>query len=143
MVKRTWFVVTLIICFALSAAAEHGSKPDVRWDITAKAVSGTMFGLQVTDLVITKQAFSIGAEEANPVMAPLLSHEPAGSILKLGVAAGSAYVIHRAIRDPRKSVRWTGVIGGAALIGLYVWTVRHNVGVVHDLKNIQRGEAVR
>lgn len=49
--------------------------------------------LNVLDLIFTKQALQAGAQEANPVLAVLFSHDPlVGAVVKVGVIAAASAI---------------------------------------------------
>ena len=116
------------------------SKPCMSWDKPAKVMFWTVTALNAADYGTTRWALANGAEEANPIMGGLVNHEPAFAVVKLGMGTAVAYLIYRSMRDQRKAFRWMGLVEGLAVAGLYVWVVKHNVGVVHDLKRVQQGQ---
>ena len=136
---------TALIFFSLTAVAAEPcgqpdlSKPCMSWDKPAKVMFWTVTALNAADYGSTRWALANGAKEANPIMGGLVNHEPAFAVVKLAMGTAAGYLIYRSMRDQRKAFRWMGLVEGVAVAGLYVWVVRHNVGVVHELKDIQQG----
>ncbi len=63
----------------------------------AEAVAAVLFVLvllNITDMLLTSRALSMGAEELNPVMAWALGHDPAlAAAIKIAMGAGAALVM--------------------------------------------------
>ena len=140
---RTLFLISLFIAVPLYAedcGQSDVTKPCMNWDKPAKVMFWSLTALNAADYGTTRWALANGASEANPVMAPLVHREPAFAAVKLGLGTGVAYLIFLEMRDQRKVFRWTGLIEGLAVAGLYAWVVKHNIGVVHELKRRQQGD---
>ena len=140
------FIRLIVLAFIVAPIlhAEECGQPDtstpcMSWDKPAKVMFWTVTALNAADYGSTRWALANGATEANPIMGGLVNHEPAFAVVKLGFGTAAAYLIYRSMRDQRKSFRWMGLVEGVAVVGLYVWVVKHNIGVVHELKDIQQG----
>lgn len=141
---KKYLLAVLMVLPMLVYAEECGqpdlTKPCMKWDIPAKVMFWSLASANAADYASTRWALAQGAREANPIMAPLFRHEPAGAIVKLGIGTSIAYLTYRGIRDQRKSVRWVSFVSGAVTVGLYAWVVKHNIGVANELKRRQRGD---
>ena len=100
----------------------------------AKPLAWTLFSVGAADYGITKVAIASGAREINPMMRPLLEHEPAAAIVKLGITAAGAGTLYCMMRDPNKKTRKTAFIGSLILIGIQGWVVDHNIRVTLRLR---------
>ena len=92
--------------------------------------------LQVADYTTTRIALSRGGREANPIMAPLFRHEPAGFAFKMGIGVWFQTWNLKQMRKSNtrgwhKAVTYGLVIG---LSALQIYILQNNIRVIRELR---------
>lgn len=90
----------------------------------------SLAALQVMDVVSTSKGLSVGAVEANPVMAPVVKNKAAFVAVKAGTTAVSIYLAERLWKKNRVAAIAT-MVGINAMMGV---VVAHNQAVVAKLR---------
>lgn len=133
-------MVLPMLVYAEECGQPDLTKPCMAWAKPADVMFWSLTALNAADYGTTRWGISIGGREVNQHMAGLVNHEPAFAIVKLGLGTGVSYLVRQSMRDQRKIFRWTGLVEGLAVAGLYFWVVQHNIGVANELKRRQQGD---
>jgi hypothetical protein len=94
----------------------------------------TLMSLNTADWATTRYAIDIrGAHEANPIMAPLVNHEPLGAIYKFGLIGPMMVLSARQLSGTKGKTRIVGYVMLSAEAGFYAWVVSHNIHVIQSM----------
>lgn len=106
--------------------------PKVHRDRTMTALEISLVTLHAMDIAETKYAIREGyARERNPVLRPLLAHEPAGIAFLSGASALQSSSANYLVAHGRRK---TAMVTTLMHIGLEVWVVGHNYRVITEAR---------
>jgi hypothetical protein len=92
------------------------------------------------DLATTHWGISRGAHEANPMMRPLVNHEPAGAALKFGLIHPLIVLSAKNLSQYHGKKRILGGVLVGVSAGIYIWANVNNIRVIRRLRSIDRDE---